>query len=94
VARVLILAWELSFPGCRSLKEKRATLRSLKDRLRQRFHVSVAETAHQDVLDRAELTVAFVASDGSQAEQIADKIDRLVQESPAAFVTTLRRERV
>jgi uncharacterized protein YlxP (DUF503 family) len=94
VARVLILAWELTFPGCRSLKEKRATLRSLKDRLRHRFHVSVAETAYQDVLDRAELTVAFVASDGSHAEEMAGKIERLVQESPAAFVAMVRRERI
>ncbi len=94
MARVLILAWELRLPGCRSLKEKRATVRSLKDRLWQKFRVSVAETDHQDVLDRAELTVAFVASDGLQAESMADKIDRLVSESPAALATPVRRERV
>lgn len=93
MATVVILAWELRLPGCRSLKEKRATIRSLKDRLRQRFRVSVAETGLQETHDRAEVTVAFVSSDGHQAESMADKIDRFVVETSGAVVSTVRRER-
>lgn len=93
MSAVLILAWELRLPGCRSLKQKRATVRSLKDRLRQRFLVSVAETGFQDTHDRAEITVAFVSSDGRQAESMADKIDRFVVETSGAVVVSLRRER-
>jgi uncharacterized protein YlxP (DUF503 family) len=93
VSAVVILAWELRLPGCRSLKQKRAIVRSLKDRLRQRYHVSVAETALQGTHDRAEVTVAFVASDGRQAESMADKIDRFVVETSGAVVVPLRRER-
>ena len=37
-------SWELAIPGCASLKEKRSVVRSLKDRLRNRFNLSVAET--------------------------------------------------
>ena len=37
-------SWELSLPGCTSLKDKRSVIRSLKDRLRTRYHLSVAET--------------------------------------------------
>jgi hypothetical protein len=53
---VVVLTWELHIPGCRSLKEKRMVVRSLRDRLRHRFNLSVAETGLQDVHDRAELT--------------------------------------
>lgn len=85
-------SWQLSLPGCASLKEKRSVVRSLRDRLSTRFPLSVAETAHQDVLTRAELSVALVASDRRLAESILDKADRLVQESGRALVLDTRRE--
>lgn len=55
---------ELLIPGSRSLKEKRRPLKSLVERLRNRFHVSVAEVAHQDLHQRATIGVAVVAADG------------------------------
>lgn len=94
MSSILVLTWELSLPGCRVLKQKRATIRSLKDRIRHRFKVSVAETDFQDASDRAELTVAFVASDGRLAQSMADKIDRFVMEKGGALVTLSRREQV
>ncbi len=90
---VASLTWELSLPGCSSLKEKRAVLRSLRDRLRGKFNVSVAETAHQDVHGRAALTIALVASDGRFAEAVLDKADRFVEGHGGAVITAVRRER-
>jgi uncharacterized protein len=89
---VLVLQWELSIPGCRSLKEKRTTVRSLRDRLRHRFNVSVAETALQDVHDRAEITAVLVASDGRVAESMAGKLDRFVVDNARALVIRHFRE--
>lgn len=89
---VVSQTWQLSLPGCSSLKEKRSVVRSLKDRLQSRFHLSVAETGHQDVLTRAELSVALVASDRRLAETIMDKADRLVQESGRALILDTRRD--
>lgn len=94
MASILVLTWELSLPGCRSLKQKRATIRSLKDRLNHQFRVSVAETDFQDSTDRAELTVAVVTSEGRLAESMADRLDRFVVEKGGAVVTSSRRERV
>jgi uncharacterized protein YlxP (DUF503 family) len=91
---VVILTWELRVPGCRSLKEKRTVVRSLKDRLRHRFNVSVAETDFQDVHDRAELTAALVASDGKLVDSIVDQMDRFVVERGGALVVRFSRERV
>lgn len=80
------ISWQLSLPGCGSLKEKRTVVRSLKDRLRHRFNISVAETDHQDVWTRAELSVAIVATDGRFAESVLDKVDRFVQEEARAVI--------
>jgi uncharacterized protein YlxP (DUF503 family) len=92
MSSVVVLAWELRIPGCRSLKEKRSVVRSLRDRLRSRFHISAAETGFQDVHDRAEITVAFVTSDGTLAVSMADRIDTFVSETGGAVAILTRRE--
>jgi uncharacterized protein YlxP (DUF503 family) len=73
-----VLTWELHLDGCRSLKEKRRILKSLKDRLHNRFNVSVAETAHQDLWQRAELTCCVVANDRRHGESVLSSADKLV----------------
>jgi uncharacterized protein YlxP (DUF503 family) len=89
---VASLTWELSLPGCSSLKEKRSVVRSLRDRLRAKFNVSVAETAHQDVHTRAQLTIALVATDASFAESVLQRADDLVGLNGRAIVLSARRE--
>jgi uncharacterized protein YlxP (DUF503 family) len=89
---VASLTWELSLPGCSSLKEKRSVIRSLRDRLRDKFNVSVAETGLQDIHERAELTIALVASDGKMAESVMQKADQLVEHQGGAIITSVRRE--
>jgi uncharacterized protein len=84
--------WELSLPGCASLKEKRSVVRSLRDRLRSKFNVSVAETALQDVHARAEISIALVASDRRLAESMLDKIDLFVDENVEAVIVRVDRE--
>lgn len=84
--------WELSLPGCSSLKEKRSVVRSLKDRLSGKFNVSVAETGLQDVLARAELSIAVVASDRRLAESMLDKADAFVDEHGGAVIVRVERE--
>jgi len=89
---VASLTWELSIPGCASLKEKRSVIRSLRDRLRSKFNVSVAETGAQDLHARAELTIALVATDGRFAESVLDKADRFVEQQGEAIITAVRRD--
>ena len=79
---VSVIAWELHLNGCTSLKQKRAILRSLKDRLRGRHNVSVAETDHQNTWQRAEICVAVVSADRRRAEQVLSRVDALVASEP------------
>ncbi len=76
---VAIVTWELHLNGCQSLKDKRRILKSLKDRLHQRFNVSVAETAHHDLWQRAELACGVVARDRRQAMAVLSQADKLVE---------------
>jgi len=81
-----VIGWELEVFGCQSLKDKRQVVKSLKDRLHDRFNVSVAETAHHDVWQRAELTAAIVATDRRQADSVLESVDRFVASEPRARI--------
>jgi uncharacterized protein len=86
-----VIAWELEIFGCQSLKEKRSVVRSLKDRLHERFNVSVAETAHQDKWQRAELTACVAAGQRRQAEAVLQSADGLVAgEARARIIDSYR----
>lgn len=89
---VSLISWQLSLPECGSLKDKRQVVRSLKERLRKRFNVSVAETAHHDVWTRAEITAVLVATDGRFAESVLSKLDDLVESESRVNITGTRRE--
>ena len=84
-------SWDLSLPECRSLKEKRRVVKSLKERLQQRFRVSVAETKHHDTWTRAELTAAVVTTDRGQADSILDNLDRFVERDGRAIILRVER---
>ena len=65
-----VSVWQLQIPGCASLKEKRSVIKGLKQRLHNEFNISVAETAHHDVLQRSELAACVVATDQPQANRV------------------------
>lgn len=80
------MMWELHLPACQSLKDKRTIVKSLKDRLHNRFNVSVAETAHQDLWQRCELTAAVVSTDRRHAESVLRAADQLVAGADGARI--------
>ena len=56
-----LLTLEIYLPYAHSLKEKRAVLRKVRDRIRARFNVAVAELDHRDVWQHATLGVVSVS---------------------------------
>ncbi len=72
-ARVALGMVELHLPDVASLKDKRHVLKGLKERVRARFEVSVAEVDHQDIWQRATLAVAYVSADAQHAGQVVSK---------------------
>ena len=66
---------ELELPYATSLKDKRQTVRSLKDRLRRK-NVSVVESNHRDVWQRATVEIALAAVSRSAAEEKREEVRR------------------
>ncbi len=61
---IAFLTLELRIEGAQSLKDKRQVLRSMKDKLRNKFNVAVAELDASDLWQRA--TIGVVSVSGSQ----------------------------
>ena len=77
-----LLTLEIHIPDARSLKDKRQVLRSLKDRLRGRFNVAVAELEHQDLWQRSVVGVVSISSDDKHLEEsmraVAEESERML----------------
>ncbi len=68
------------------MKAKRAAIRPIIDGLRQRFHVSVAETDHHDQWQRAEIAVGVVAASDGHLREVLDSVERFVDQAPGVEV--------
>ena len=71
-----VLTLHLSIEAADSLKDKRQVGKSLKDRLRDRFNVAVAEIADQDLWQRGVVAAVTVASSRAVAEETAERVER------------------
>jgi uncharacterized protein YlxP (DUF503 family) len=65
-----VMTLEIQIPYSHSLKEKRAVVLRLRDRLRARFNVAVAELDHQDVWQRATLGVVSISNSQPLLESV------------------------
>lgn len=72
---------EIHVHGSRSLKAKRGVVQSIKQRVRNRFNVAVAEVGGQDLWQRAQLGLTAVGSDATRVrgalEAAVDFIEEL-----------------
>jgi uncharacterized protein len=83
----------LFIPGSHSLKEKRMVMRRVKDRVRQKFNVAIAEVEENDVWQRGVLGLALVGNDRRFVEGALDEVVRFVRgQVGGAEVTNVERE--
>ena len=85
-ARVALGLVELHLPDVESLKDKRHVLKGLKEKVRARFKVSVAEVDHQDLWQRATLALAYVSADGRHANEVITKAMDFIEDNVAGQV--------
>jgi len=57
-----------------SLKEKRAVLKRVMTRLKQRFNISISEIDHQDVWQRTKIGIVSISSSKSITEKELQKV--------------------
>jgi uncharacterized protein YlxP (DUF503 family) len=75
MAVIGVLTLELRLENSHSLKEKRHVVQSLKERLRNRFNVAVAEIDYQDLWQRAAVAAVTVSSDQVHAEKVLRSVE-------------------
>ena len=85
------IAVEFLLDDCRSLKEKRQRLNGLRDRFGRAPNVAVFESAHQDLLQRAQWTFVAGAASPVIVEQLLSGIERDLQNTVDAQLLDVRR---
>ena len=91
-ARVAVGTVELHLPDVGSLKGKRHVLKGLKEKLRHRFEISVAEVDHQDLWQRATLALACVSGDSRHANEVISKALDFIEDNLDGYVTDIHVE--
>jgi uncharacterized protein YlxP (DUF503 family) len=77
---------EFVIPESNSLKSRRRVVKSVKDKIRSRFNVSVADVGDQNLWQRVVIGVAVVASDRRFVESVLSKILDLIGSDPRVEV--------
>jgi uncharacterized protein YlxP (DUF503 family) len=92
VARVAVGTVEIHLPDVGSLKGKRRALKGLKEKLRHRFAISVAEVDHHDSWQRATLALACVSGDSRHANEVISKAMDFLEDNVEGYVTDVEVE--
>ena len=71
---------ELHVHGSRSLKQKRGVVRSVVQRVRDRFHLAVSEVGGQNTWQRAVLGIAAVGNDAEEVRKILNRAVGFIEE--------------
>lgn len=71
-----LLTLELRIRGSQSLKDKRAVLRRVKERLRRRHNISIAETNFDNDHQRSTLAVVSVAGNQNRVDEVFDHAEQ------------------
>ena len=89
---VAVMEVQLSLLGVRSLKEKRGIVKSLLARVQQRFHVAVAEVAHQDRWQMAGLGFSAIGNDVAVLQRRMHKVERFIESGTMGGIVDFRVE--
>ncbi|MCP4633381.1 MAG: DUF503 domain-containing protein [candidate division Zixibacteria bacterium] len=69
-----LLSLELYLPESNSLKSKRKIIKSIKDKIRHDFNVSIAEVGYNDLWQRSALGVVIVSNEQKFTNNVLNKI--------------------
>ena len=89
-----VLSLQVSVFDAMTLKDKRRVIKSLKDRIGNKFNVSIAEVGYNDVIRTALLGVAVVANDSRFVDSVLSSVVELVRRIPQLSLIDYSIERV
>jgi uncharacterized protein len=76
MATIGVLTLEMRLNDAHSLKDKRHVVQSLKERLRHKFNVAVAEIDCQELWQRAVVAAVTVSSDHGHAAAVLQSVEK------------------
>lgn len=85
---------EFHLEGCRSLKQKRALFRGMRDRIGRRHAVAIAETLHQNSLRSAGWSFVVLAQNQQLLDRIAAEIEEELLASVDATIVAFERQKL
>ncbi|HLX60117.1 MAG TPA: DUF503 domain-containing protein [Planctomycetota bacterium] len=89
---IAILRLALLIPGARSLKDRRQAVKSLKERIRNRFDAACNEVGDLETWNRAYLGIALVGNEKRTLEDLAAEISRYAQNDAQVQVTGFEKD--
>ncbi|WMJ24026.1 DUF503 domain-containing protein [Paludicola sp. MB14-C6] len=87
-----LITAKLYAPWVHSLKEKRMIVNSICSRLKNKFNVSVCETAQQDVHQTIVIGIVFLASSKSLSDSIYENIQSFIESNTEAEIVEINLE--
>ena len=89
---IATLEIKLYAPWVHSLKEKRMIVKSLIGKTSNKFNISIAEVADQDLHQSIVLGLACVAGNTALADSIMDNVITFIENNTEAEIVDIRRE--
>lgn len=73
-----IMVLDLHSNSTHSLKEKRKILSSMKDKLKNKWNISLIESDYQDLWQKIQIAIAMVANSKTMVEKAFDQIENFI----------------
>jgi hypothetical protein len=89
-----VLRLTFHIPHARSLKEKRSVVRKIRDRMRARFEISIAEVDAQDLHQKAVFGVSVVSGEAAVCDSVMEQVARAAELAEDAVLTDRETELV
>ncbi|MHC1684750.1 MAG: DUF503 domain-containing protein [Clostridiaceae bacterium] len=89
--RILVMKITLRASWVHSLKEKRMVVKSIVQRLKNKFNISVAEAYEQDIHQTIVIGIAAVCGSSAQADSTMEHIITFVEDNTDAEIIDIER---
>ena len=90
--KILVMSFRLYAPWVHSLKEKRMIVKSIVAKLQNRFHVSAAEIAEQEIHQIIVIGIAAIVPHNAMADSLMDEISQFIEDNTDAEILKEERE--
>lgn len=75
-----------------SLKEKRHVLKSIIERLKSRFNISVSEVDYHELWNRASVGISVVSNEKIYCEMVIDKVIKFIDNDERVEIVSSNKE--